>query len=109
MRGLCQFFRGSLDGGGVFAFHDRFQRFHLGLDISLEACIQLVAEVIQRLLRAVDQAVGMVARFNDFLLLFVVSRMGFSLAYQILDLSFRQAGRGGDLNGLLLAGAEIFG
>ena len=58
---------------------------------------------------AVDQAVGLVAGADEILLLLVVGRMGFGFLHQLFDVGIGEAGRSGDLDGLLLARAEILG
>ena len=106
---LGQLFGGSLDGGGVIAFHGLAQGGDLAFHVALHSGVHLVAQIVQGLFGAVDQAVGVVAGLDGLLLLLVFAGVGFSFTHQALDVFFGQTGRGLDLDGLFLAGAHILG
>ena len=107
---------------------DRGQGFHLGLQGLLVALVQnaaqvghgalhlapggrahLFAQVGQALFRAVDELVGVVADLHQFLAGLVLGGVDFGVFDEPLDLLLAEAAGGGDLDGLLLARAQVLG
>src|SRR6266568_63867 len=107
MGSLSQFVGGFLDGFGVFTFHQFLEFSQFIFDVPFLYRINLVTELLQRLFGGVDQAVGVVARFDRFTLLLVFVGMGLGVTHHLVNLFLGQPGRCGDADRLLLAGTEI--
>src|SRR6185369_7046956 len=107
--GLGELVGGFLDRFGVFAFHQFLEFGQLVLDVPFFDRIDLVTELLERLLGAVDHAVGMIAGFDSFTFFLVFVGMSFGVAHHLFNLFLGKAGRGGNADRLLLAGTEILG
>src|SRR6266581_1984704 len=85
-RARSQFVGGFLDGFGVFTFHQFLEFSQFIFDVPFLYRINLVTELLQRLFGGVDQAVGVVARFDRFTLLLVFVGMGLGVTQHLVNL-----------------------
>src|SRR5690348_15073495 len=100
---------GGLDGLGVVALLsllDLGQRLaHLGLDVLGHLVLVLAEELLGR----VDEGVGLVADLGLLAAAAVLLGVLLGVADHLLDVVLVQRGAAGDLDRLLLAGAEVLG
>src|SRR5690606_28648578 len=99
----------GLDGGGVVAADGLAQLGHGLLDRRLGVGVDLVGVLLQLLLGAVDQAVGVVAGVDQLAPLLVLGGVGLGVLDHLLDVGVGEAARGLDPDRLLLAGRLVLG
>src|SRR5688500_6532619 len=106
---LLQVVRGELDLGVVVLLERLARPLEGGLDLGLLVARHLVLEVLEVLLRRVDQRIRLVAELDPLATLLVFGRVRLGVLDHLLDLGLVQTARGLDPDFLLLAGGLVLG